>query len=96
MNNTIEKTIGELVAEDYRTAQVFKNHKIDFCCKGNRTLSEVVTTKGITLETCWKIFKLCKILKKRISRTLRLGHWTYLSIISRKNTTAMWSSKSPS
>lgn len=50
MNNTIEKTIGELVAEDYRTAQVFKNHKIDFCCKGNRTLSEVVTTKGITLE----------------------------------------------
>ena len=28
MNNTIEKTIGELVAEDYRTAQVFKNHKI--------------------------------------------------------------------
>ncbi|WP_424989123.1 iron-sulfur cluster repair di-iron protein [Flagellimonas sp.] len=50
MNNTIEKTIGELVAEDYRTAQVFKNHKIDFCCKGNRTLSEVVTKKGITLE----------------------------------------------
>ncbi|WP_421807599.1 iron-sulfur cluster repair di-iron protein [Flagellimonas sp.] len=50
MNNTIEKTIGELVAEDYRTAQVFKSHKIDFCCKGNRTLSEVVTTKGITLE----------------------------------------------
>ncbi|WP_127139896.1 iron-sulfur cluster repair di-iron protein [Flagellimonas marinaquae] len=50
MNNTIEKTVGELVAEDYRTAQVFKNHKIDFCCKGNRTLLEIVTKQGIALE----------------------------------------------
>jgi regulator of cell morphogenesis and NO signaling len=50
MNKTIEKTIGQLVAEDYRTAQVFKGHKIDFCCKGNRTLSEVSTKKGLDLE----------------------------------------------
>ena len=41
MNNIIEKTIGQMVAEDYRTAQVFRNHKIDFCCKGNRSLQEV-------------------------------------------------------
>ncbi|MEQ6122199.1 iron-sulfur cluster repair di-iron protein [Reichenbachiella sp. MALMAid0571] len=33
--------IGELVAQDYRIATVFKNHNIDFCCKGNRTLHEV-------------------------------------------------------
>ncbi len=31
-----------MVAEDYRVAQVFKNHKIDFCCKGNRSIAEVV------------------------------------------------------
>lgn len=30
-----------MVAEDYRIAQVFKNHKIDFCCKGNRSITEV-------------------------------------------------------
>lgn len=35
------KHIGEIVAEDYRTAQVFKNHKIDFCCKGNRSIIEI-------------------------------------------------------
>ena len=46
MNKTMEKTIGQLVAEDYRTAQVFKVHKIDFCCRGNRTLSEVSAKKG--------------------------------------------------
>jgi regulator of cell morphogenesis and NO signaling len=46
----MEKTIGQMVADDYRTAQVFKAHKIDFCCKGNRTLSEVASKKGLNLE----------------------------------------------
>lgn len=50
MNSTMEKTIGQMVANDYRTAQVFKAHKIDFCCKGNRTLSEVASKKGLDLE----------------------------------------------
>lgn len=43
MTITKERNIGELVAEDYRAAQVFKNHNIDFCCNGNRPLSEVCT-----------------------------------------------------
>jgi regulator of cell morphogenesis and NO signaling len=51
MNDTKEKTIGQMVAEDYRTAQVFKSHKIDFCCKGNRTLQEVAEKKGLSLAT---------------------------------------------
>jgi len=46
----MEKTIGQMVAEDYRTAQIFKNHKIDFCCKGNRTLKEVTEKKGLDLK----------------------------------------------
>ncbi|MAU16956.1 MAG: iron-sulfur cluster repair di-iron protein [Muricauda sp.] len=51
MNNIVDKTIGQMVTEDYRTAQVFKEHKIDFCCKGNRTISEVVAKKGLDLQT---------------------------------------------
>ena len=50
MDHVTEKTIGQMVADNYRTAQVFKKHKIDFCCKGNRTLSEVATKKGLNLE----------------------------------------------
>lgn len=47
--NTSDKTIGEIVAEDYRTAKVFDHHKIDFCCGGNVALSTVCKTSGIDL-----------------------------------------------
>jgi len=47
----MEKTIGQMVAEDYRTAQVFKNNKIDFCCKGNRSLQEVAEKNNLDVVT---------------------------------------------
>lgn len=36
-----QKQIGHYVAEDFRTAAVFNKYKIDFCCKGDRTIDEV-------------------------------------------------------
>ena len=42
-----EETIGDIVAKDYRKAQVFKNFGIDFCCGGKKTLAEVCLKKGI-------------------------------------------------
>jgi regulator of cell morphogenesis and NO signaling len=49
---TVEnKTIGEIVAEDYRTAQIFKNHDIDFCCKGNRSIQEACEAKSINPQS---------------------------------------------
>lgn len=39
-----------MVAEDYRTAQVFKNHKIDFCCKGNRSIQEVAEKHHLDID----------------------------------------------
>lgn len=44
---TLEKTIGEIVAEDFRSAAVFKKYGIDFCCKGNRRIAEACEPKGI-------------------------------------------------
>src|SRR5690606_37239338 len=41
MTLTQDRHIGEIVAEDYRTASVFKSFGIDFCCKGNRSIAEV-------------------------------------------------------
>lgn len=41
------ETIGQIVAKDYRKAQVFKNLGIDFCCGGKKTIAEVCEKKGI-------------------------------------------------
>ncbi|KAA0890375.1 iron-sulfur cluster repair di-iron protein [Oryzomonas rubra] len=45
------KTIGEIVAADYRTATVFENHGIDFCCGGKVALAATCTEKGLDLAT---------------------------------------------
>jgi regulator of cell morphogenesis and NO signaling len=47
MTITEKSVIGQLVAEDYRMAEVFSKHHIDFCCKGGQTISEVCEKKDI-------------------------------------------------
>lgn len=44
------KTVGEIVAGDYRTAAVFERHRIDFCCGGNRPLADICAEKNIALS----------------------------------------------
>ena len=49
--DTLQKnTIGEYVAQDFRTAALFSKYKIDFCCKGNKTLDEVCEAKGLDVN----------------------------------------------
>jgi regulator of cell morphogenesis and NO signaling len=40
-------TVGELVAKDYRKAQVFRKYGIDFCCGGKKTVAQVSEEKGV-------------------------------------------------
>lgn len=40
-------TVGEIVAVNYKTAAVFSKFKIDFCCKGDRTLEQVCDKKSL-------------------------------------------------
>lgn len=47
METTNKVTIGEIVAQDFRTAAIFSKYGIDFCCKGHRTLDEVCEKKKI-------------------------------------------------
>lgn len=56
-----EQIIGELVAENYKTASIFKKFKIDFCCNGNRTISEACERKKIQPE----------ILIKELQKTIK-------------------------
>ncbi len=51
MNIINQLTIGEYVAQDFRTAAIFTKYKIDFCCKGDKTLDEVCQKKGLNAES---------------------------------------------
>ena len=46
-----ENIVGEVVAKDYRTASVFKSHRIDFCCKGNRSINEVCEKNNLNANS---------------------------------------------
>ncbi|MDR2206596.1 MAG: iron-sulfur cluster repair di-iron protein [Flavobacteriaceae bacterium] len=46
--------IGNIVADDFRTAAVFKQHKLDFCCKGARTIEDACKIKKIDPETVYR------------------------------------------
>jgi regulator of cell morphogenesis and NO signaling len=43
----LSKTIGEIVADDYRTAAVFDQYGIDFCCGGKVTLAAICREKKL-------------------------------------------------
>lgn len=53
-----EKTVGQTVAEDFRTAAVFTRYGIDFCCKGNITIDEACERKNILTEDVMRELKL--------------------------------------
>jgi regulator of cell morphogenesis and NO signaling len=40
MTATLDQTIRDIVASDYRTAAVFQRHGLDFCCNGGRTIHQ--------------------------------------------------------
>jgi regulator of cell morphogenesis and NO signaling len=45
-----EISIGEIVAQDFRAASVFKEVGIDFCCGGKMSLEQACTEKGIDMR----------------------------------------------
>ena len=47
MITSTEKTVGEIVAHDYRAAAIFESFGIDFCCKGGMTLEAACTAKKV-------------------------------------------------
>jgi len=45
-----EKTIGELVAEAPLRANIFEKRRIDYCCKGRRSLAQVCAEQGLPMD----------------------------------------------
>ncbi|KIX20333.1 iron-sulfur cluster repair di-iron protein [Flavobacterium sp. 316] len=73
MNILEKQTIGEYVANDFRTASVFSKYGIDFCCKGNRTIEEACSKKGLDAELIQK--EIDKIVKSKNSNHTDFQSW---------------------
>lgn len=52
-----EKTVGQIVKEDYRKAEVFKKFGIDFCCGGKKAVTKACAEKGIDVVQLEKELK---------------------------------------
>lgn len=50
MDSILEMGVGQIVATDYRNSLIFKKYGIDFCCCGNKNLSEACAQKNINLD----------------------------------------------
>jgi regulator of cell morphogenesis and NO signaling len=50
MTATLDMTIRDIVAHDFRAAAVFQRHGIDFCCKGNRSVEEACRGGAATAD----------------------------------------------
>jgi regulator of cell morphogenesis and NO signaling len=50
MHLTCETTIGEIVADDFRTAAVFHEFGIDFCCGGRQTIGDACRDGRVDAE----------------------------------------------
>jgi len=46
-SDLIQKSLGEIVSDDFRAAGVFKRAGIDFCCGGKKTLGEACKEKDL-------------------------------------------------
>lgn len=45
------RSVGEVVAEDFRRGAVFKRHGIDFCCGGGKPVGDACSAKNVDIET---------------------------------------------
>jgi regulator of cell morphogenesis and NO signaling len=50
MTATLDMTVRDIVANDFRAASVFQRYGIDFCCKGNRTVEDACHDGGVKTE----------------------------------------------
>lgn len=73
LKNSADRTIGEIVADDYRTARVFEDHGIDFCCGGKIALSEICRDKGIELDVIERELAAVKVAS--LDRSLNYSAW---------------------
>jgi len=67
------KSVGEFVADSYRTAAVFQKYGIDFCCKGKKTINEVCESRKISADEL--LTELHAVLRKSNDQSMDYLSW---------------------
>ncbi|MDZ4711043.1 MAG: iron-sulfur cluster repair di-iron protein [bacterium] len=73
MENLRTQNIGQFVADDYRTAAVFQQYGIDFCCRGGKTINEVCESKNISADEL--LSKLDDVSKQSSGQNIDYKSW---------------------
>ena len=71
--DALAATIGEIVAADYRTAEVFEAHGIDFCCGGKIALATICREKGV--DTAVLLHEIESVKSEQIDRSQNYTAW---------------------
>jgi len=79
MTATFETPVGEIVTADFRTAEVFRNHHIDFCCGGARPLDDACRAAGA--DTNQVLAELNRVVADPASTVPNFAVWTSNELI---------------
>jgi regulator of cell morphogenesis and NO signaling len=80
MTATIETTVGDIVASDFRAAAVFHKFGIDFCCGGGATLSDACQKQNVSAGAVLEA--LTTACAAPDARTPRFNSWDVSTLVS--------------
>jgi regulator of cell morphogenesis and NO signaling len=66
-------SVGEIVANDFRTASVFKKAGIDFCCGGKQSFNDACAEKGINATELEN--EILKIAEEPVNDFMNFKNW---------------------
>jgi len=73
-------TIRDIVASDYRAAEVFQRHGIDFCCGGDRRVEDACRSRNVPPETV--LSELASLDKTSDAGTPRFNTWELPALVA--------------
>lgn len=77
---TEETTVGDIVAQDFRSAEVFQRHGIDFCCKGGQSIEQACRNKGVSVERI--LHELAEATTAAGAGSPRFNQWDLTALVS--------------
>jgi len=78
-SNLHKRPIGELVRDDYRTAEVLSRWKLDYCCGGKRNLEEACNREGADIREVTSALE--QILAQPAGRAMDYNAWSTTFLI---------------